>query len=284
MIAEADRPSRMAARVNEERPVRVSKRSCVVTTRLRLLSIAALSSAAIGCGGGGPLLHPAHVLAPGAVSVGAGLSGQLALKPSETTTTTAANAASGGALQDLGVAAGVAPWVSGRMGVAGDNDFGLTYSGRAIRVDGRHAFSLGKPTLSIGLGASAIMARRPGDGNDVSGVFGGGADLPILIGVKSPSDIYSVWFGPRAGFEILAGRLQLGQDTAAQTFDVQARHFYGMLVAGVRVGFRHVHVAIELDAGYHRVDGTFKSTGSGETSTHVQQITLTPAGALEVSF
>ena len=282
MIAEAARPSRAIARVHGPRSAPVSERSCVITTRLRLLSIAALSLSAVACGGGGPLLHPAHVLAPGSVSVGAGLSGQLALKP--TPTTTAADVANAGSLQDLGVAAGVAPWVSGRMGVAGDNDFGLTYSGRAIRFDGRHAFSLGKPTLSIGLGASAIMARRPGEGNDTSGVFGGGADVPILIGVKSPSDIYSVWFGPRAGFEIMAGRLQLGQDTAAQTFDVQARHFYGMLVAGVRVGFRHVHVAVELDAGYHRVDGSFKSMGSGETSTHVQQITLTPAGALEVSF
>ncbi|MFT3766356.1 MAG: hypothetical protein QM820_12720 [Minicystis sp.] len=248
--------------------------------RIRVLFVASLSLLGSACGGGGPLLHPAHVLPPGSVSVGAGLSGQLALK----SLPSGPSAVNDGSLQELGVAPGVAPWISGRMGVAGDNDVGLTYSGRAIRVDGRHAFSLGKPTLSVGLGASAIMARRPGDGNDASGVFGGGADVPILIGVRSASDIYALWFGPRAGFEIMGGRLQLGADTAAQTFDVHARHFYGMLVAGLRVGFRHVHVALELDAGYHRVDGTFKATGSGEAETHVQQITLTPAGALEVSF
>lgn len=236
-----------------------------------------------GCGGGAPLLHPAHVLPPGDVSVGAGLSGQLALKalPAETTSSAQNNDAS---LQDLGVAPGVAPWVSGRMGVKGDNEFGLTFSGRDLRLDGRHAFSLGKPTLSIGLGATAIIAHQPGDGGNASGVFGGGADLPILIGFKSASDLYSVWFGPRGGFEILSGRLQLGKDTAAQTFDVGARHFYGMLVAGLRVGFRHVHVAIELDAGYHSVSGTFKPSTGSETSTNVQQITLTPAGALEISF
>jgi len=215
--------------------------------------------------------------------VGAGLSGQLALKPLPPEAM--AGAQNDASLQQLGVAPGVAPWVSGRVGLAGDNDVGLTYAGRSIRLDGRHAFSLGRPTLSIGLGASAIMARRPGDGNDVSGVFGGGADVPLLIGVKSASDLYAIWFGPRGGFEIMGGRLQLGPEGMATTYDVHAKHFYGMLVAGMRVGFRHVHVAIELDAAYHHVDGTFAPTGNGaQTSTNVQQITLTPAGALEVSF
>jgi hypothetical protein len=233
-----------------------------------------------GCGGGGPLLHPAHVLAPGAVSVGAGLSGQLALKPLPGQ----AASANDGPLQELGVAPGVAPWVSGRMGVADSNDFGLTYSGRSLRVDGRHAFVMGKAAISLGLGASAIMARRPGDGSDASGVFGGGADVPLLVGWHSSSDIYALWFGPRGGFEVIGGRLQLGQDTAAQVFDVHARHFYGMLVAGMRVGFRHVHVALEVDAAYHSVDGTFRLGTGAETSTHVQQISLTPAGALEITF
>lgn len=237
-----------------------------------------------GCGGGAPLLHPAHVLPPGGVTVGAGLSGQLALRPLPASATGVVK--NEGALQDLGVAPGVAPWVGGRMGVAGDNDFGLTYAGRALRVDGRHAFSIGRrAALSLGLGASAIMAHRPGSGSDVSGVYGGGADVPLLIGWKSTGDLYSVWFGPRGGFEIMGGRLQLGEGMSAAAYDVSARHYYGMLVAGLRVGFRHVHVAIELDGAYHRVDGAFGVAGKGgKVSTNVQQITLTPAGALEVSF
>lgn len=262
---------------------RASARSGPGRARPAIVCLALVSAwFGAGCGGGAPLLHPAHVLPPGGVTVGAGLSGQLALRPLPAQTTPASQ--NDASLQDLGVAPGVAPWVSGRFGVAGDNDFGLTYSGRGIRVDGRHAFALGRAALSIGLGASAIMARRPGEGNDVSGVFGGGADVPLLIGVKSASDIYAVWFGPRGGFEIMGGRLQVGKDTAASFFDVQARHYYGMLVAGLRVGFRHVHVAIELDAGYHRVDGTFKKDKGAESSTSVQQLSLTPAGALEVSF
>lgn len=244
------------------------------------------------------MLHPAHVLPPGEVAIGAGVSGQLALRTLPSTAQ--AGDKNAGSLQDLGIAPGVAPWASGRMGLTGSNEVGLTYAGREIRLDGRHAFALGtgsgsgRATLSTGLGVAAVMARRPGGGrNDASGIFGGGADIPLLIGVKSASDIYALWFGPRAGFEIVAGRLQLGQD-ATSILDVSARHFYGGLVAGMRVGFRHVHAAIELDAGYHRVDGSFKPSapagpGNGgsagtATSTSVQQLSLTPAGALDISF
>jgi hypothetical protein len=240
----------------------------------------AFAPALAGCAGGAPLLHPAHVLPEGAMSLGAGLSGQVALKPS---IPTAATAADQGSLQNLGVSPGVAPWISGRLGFAGSNEAGLTYSGREVRLDGRHAFSLGKPTLSVGLGVSAILAHPPGSGNDPTGVYGAGFDVPVLIGVHSVSDIYAFWFGPRAGFEYLAGGVLL--EEGGTPLDVHARHFYGSLVAGFRVGFRHVHVALELDASYHRADGSFAPTGTGTTtSASVQQITLTPAGALEVNF
>lgn len=249
-------------------------------------ALPALAGVLCACGGGGPLLHPAHPLAPGAVTVGAGLSGQVALKPlPSSSSSNGAAAATAPSLQDLGVSPGVSPWIGGRMGVAGDNDFGLAYTGRTLRLDGRHAFLLGKSgAISLGLGADAVMAHRPGETQDASGVFGGGADVPLLIGWRSTSDLYSIWFGPRGGFEILRGDLQIPSTTGTTALDdVTARHFYGMLVAGLRVGFRHVHVAIELDAAYHRVDGTFRE-GKVETSTSVQQFTLTPAGAIEISF
>src|SRR6202044_1715910 len=114
----------------------------------------------------------------------------------------------------------------------------------------------------------------PGSGSDPSGVYGGGLDVPVLLGVHSANDLYAFWFGPRAGFEYLAGGLQLADQTSP--YDVHARHFYGSLVGGFRVGFRHVHVAIELDATYHRADGDFELTGSmSTTSASVQGITLT---------
>jgi hypothetical protein len=220
--------------------------------------------------------------------VGAGLSGQLALQ--RLPAVPAAVAANQSSLQDLAIAPGVAPWVSGRMGIVGSNEGGLTYSGHALRIDLRHAFTLGKgAALSVGLGGTAVIARRPGEDN-ANGVYGGGGDLPVLIGLRSTGDVYAFWFGPRAGFELLGGGVQLDQNSPV--LEVAGRHFYGGLTAGMRVGFRHVHLALEINAAYNRADGTFQTapvagtaTMAGTpTSTSVQQISLTPAGALEITF
>ena len=222
--------------------------------------------------------------------MGAGLSGQLALQRLQAAPgLSAQNEAS---LQNLAVGPGVAPWAAGRIGLAGSNEAGMTYSGRTLRLDARHAFLLGKGNvaLSVGLGASALMAERPGS-DQASGVFGGGADVPVLLGVRSTSGIYSFWFGPRAGFEILSGRVQLVDTSAMPTlYDVAGKHFYAGLTAGARVGFRHVHLALELNAAYHHADGSFRSSPTASApqgpaaSTNVQQLSLTPAGALQITF
>jgi hypothetical protein len=242
----------------------VSRRGGVVPAFLFVLA---------GCGGGAPLLHPAHVLPPGAVRAGAGLSGQIVLRPPP-----AANGVPTPAkLQQITAAPGVAPWVGARIGIRGDNEGGLTYTGRSVRLDGRHAFSLGTPTLSVGLGASALAAQRPGGGGDGSSVFGGGFDVPILFGAKSASDLYSIWVGPRAGMEFLSGRVAI--NSMSPLSSVTARHIFAGVLAGIKVGFRHVHAAIELDFAYHRADGTFADGKVG-----LSQLTLTPGGALLLSF
>jgi hypothetical protein len=237
------------------------------------------------------MLHPAHTLPPGEVSAGAGLSGQLALLPLSTAAGAAQNQAS---LQNLAVDPGVAPWAAGRIGFEGSNEGGLTYSGRTLRLDGRHAFLFGsdnRAAISVGLGVSALMAERPGGSDQASGVFGGGADLPVLIGIRSTGDLYAFWFGPRAGFEILSGRTQLTDSSGTATlYDVSGKHFYAGLTAGAWVGFRHVHLALELNAAYHYADGSFETSPVGTTpagsptSSSVQQIALTPAGAVVVNF
>src|SRR6185369_12120360 len=102
-------------------------------------AVAAALTSLVGCAGGGPLLHPAHVLKPGEVQVGAGLSGQIALRVLPSVTAGEAE------LQRLTVAPGVAPWAGARVGIAGSNEAGLAYTGRSIRLDGRYAFSLGAP-------------------------------------------------------------------------------------------------------------------------------------------
>ena len=133
--------------------------------------LAAAALGLFGCGAGAPLLHPAHVLHAGDVSAGAGLSGELVVS---------SGADPSGRLLQLAAASGVAPWVSGRVGLAGDNEAGLTYTGRNVRLDVRHAFAIGAAALSVGIGGSLIIAERPGvdvHGRDV-GVFGGGIDVP----------------------------------------------------------------------------------------------------------
>jgi hypothetical protein len=235
--------------------------------------VPALLFALAGCGGGAPLLHPAHVLPPGAVRAGAGLSGQIALRSFPALKGVATPVK----LQQLTAAPGVAPWVSARIGIQGENEAGLTYTGRSLRLDGRHAFSLGAPTLSVGLGASALSAQRPGEGADGSSVFGGGFDVPILFGARSASDLYSIWVGPRAGMEFLSGRVAI--DGMSPLSNVTARHIFAGVLAGLKVGFRHVHAAIELDFTYHRADGVFAGAKVG-----LSQLALTPGGALLLSF
>lgn len=253
-----------------------------------------LGATLTACGGGAPMLHAAHVLPPGEISVGAGLSGQLALLPLQAGQVAGVPATQNqSSLETLAVGPGVAPWAAGRIGFEGSNEAGLTYSGRTLRLDGRHAFLLGKGNvaLSVGLGASALMADRPGGGDQASGVFGGGADIPVLIGWRSTSNLYAFWVGPRGGFEVLSGRVQLLDVSATPTlYDFSGKHFYGGLTAGTRVGFRHVYLALEVNAAYHAADGSFQTSPTATSpagpsaSTSVQQLSVTPAGALIVTF
>jgi hypothetical protein len=242
-----------------------------------------------GCGGGAPLLHPAHVLRPGVVSAGAGVSGEIAVRPlpqpiaasSPVAPNGSASGNEAGLANELGVAPGVAPWVGARFGIVGDNEAGLTYAGRALRLDGRHAFELGGTTLSLGLGASAIAARRPDAAG--SGVFGGGVDVPLLVGWRSRSDVYAGWLGPRGGVELLRGRIldsELGPVAGpATSLDASITHGFVGGVVGARVGFRHLHVAVELDGAWHHVSGSL-----GPRSASLDQVTITPAGALVATF
>jgi hypothetical protein len=245
-------------------------------------AITVLASAALsllGCGAGAPLLHPAHVLHAGDVSAGAGLSGELSL--SNLSVGPGSDPRLAGKLAQLAAAPGLAPWVNGRFGIVGNNEAGLTYTGRTLRVDLRHAFVFGSAALSVGVGGSMIAAERPGQDLAGSTVFGGGIDVPVLFGVHSKSDLYAFWIGPRGGFEALSGQVAVspGQTDVLVLSDVRARHLFGGFVVGVRGGFRHVHAAIELDGAYHRADGSILGASTG-----VGLFALAPSGALILSF
>lgn len=231
-------------------------------------------------------MHPAHVLSPGDVSMGAGVSGRaLVLRATASST----GDQSGSVLQSAAVATGVAPWVAARVGIAGSNEGGITYTGRSARLDVRHAFDLGRPTISVGLGASVVIPDRPGSSGERSGVYGGGLDLPVLLGVHSRSDLYALWIGPRAGFELLRGSVSetalipgtAGPGVASDKLDdVSARHFFVGGLAGLRAGFRHLHVAFEVAASYHAAEGSFGAL----PATSIRALSITPAGALIATF
>jgi hypothetical protein len=242
------------------------------STRVALLALAVAGLA--GCGGSSPLLHPAHVLNPGKTSVAGGMSGQLSVARDR-------DDDGRSIVEDVAVAPGVAPFVGARIGIEGDNEAGIAYTGRAARIDFRHAFRIAPLHLSLGVGGNALLPK-PNDDDSLS-VYGGGADFPVLLGWTSDADLYSVWFGPRGGFDIFGGNAASsliragGSETSTETLSGSHGYFGG--VAGLRVGFRHVHAALELDVLYH-----LGSVSFDDDSFSGGALTISPSGALAVSF
>jgi hypothetical protein len=251
-----------------------------------------------GCGGGLPLLHPAQTLGPGEVRAFAGFSSNMAVGSLSTATRNAVNEAAAnpnppsrgdatyaaGALVAASIGPGLAPVVGARVGVGSQAEGGLVYTGRAVRADLRRSFELSDSwALSVGIGGSATLYGRDGGASlpdvDLGRLHGWGADVPILVGYESDGDLYMVWFGARGGWEHVdiddvtsePGSGQLGTPPIA----LSATRFWAGGLLGVAVGFRHVHVAMELDASYASVTGYYD-----ETHAHVAGLTLAPAAAL----
>ncbi len=164
------------------------------------------------------------------------------------------------------------------------------YTGRGARIDLRRAFSLGKRpsswALSIGLGFDAAFSGRQTDtltGVDNANLFGFGGDLPILVGWKSQAGLYYAWVGARIGYEhdsIQPRNTEAvppgSQNTGPQ---LQGDRFSAGGLVGLAIGFRHVHVALELEADYAGVWGTF-----GGVKAQVDGLSLTPATAVWWDF
>lgn len=269
-------------------------------------SVASLASlASIGCGGGAPLLHPARTLPRGEVRVAGGLSGHFAPGALAGHLRDARGAAAAdpqgvpgapgsnpeyarGALVAAAIAPGVAPFVGARVGLASAFEGGLSYTGRAVRVDVRRSFDDKALSLSIGVGGTAALyGRDPGTnalpGVDLSALKGYGADVPVLVGWQSAGGIYRVWGGARGGFERDSlTRLSTEPKDAppgAAPITLDATRFYAGGVLGVATGVRHVHVAVELQIAYQGASGTYNGTPVSITG-----VTITPATALLWSF
>lgn len=244
-----------------------------VQPKSALVALAA-AVAAGGCGGAAPLMHTAHALAEDEVTIGGGFSGTIPVSAPELV------GPAEQALESGAFSPGLAPWVGGRLGLASQFDAGLTYTGRAIRLDGRRSFAFGdedEAAVSLGIGASGLLPKRDDDLGSRVGGFGG--DVPLLIGWRSTADIYAVWAGVRGGAELLRGQRELVADptdpSAPLVEDLEGWHTHAGGLLGVRVGFRYIFAVFEVGAAMHWAEG---SVGAVDVS--VQQFTLAPSGAL----
>lgn len=264
------------------------------------------ASVLVGCGGASPLLHPAQVLPTGEVRGEAGIAARAVvgnLGDALRNATNAAAAANGqgttpvidqtyaqGALVAAAMAPDLSPVAGARVGVGAGFEGGLVYTGRGARADLRRAFPLGKkPTpwaLSIGVGLSAAFSGRQTHtltGVDDANLFGFGGDVPVLVGYKSTAGLYYVWIGARFSYEhdTIQPRNSEAVPPGAQSTAPQLvgdRFAVGGLL-GLAIGFRHIHVAIELEADYAAITGTF-----GGVTGRVDGLSLTPATALWWDF
>jgi len=262
------------------------------------LSLVALAVGLAGCGGGLPLLHPARTLGIGDVRALAGFSSNIAVGNLSSAVRNAANAGAAaaaapmpgntsyaeGALVAASVGPGLAPVAGARVGIGSQAEGGLAYTGRSVRADVRRSFDMSSTwALSVGAGGSAALYGRAQTDAlpavDLGRLHGWGADVPVLVGYESDGDLYMFWAGVRAGWEHVdiddvtsePGSGQLGPTPIS----LAATRFWGGGLIGAAVGFRHVHVAMELDVSYASITGDYNGAHA-----HIAGVTLAPASAL----
>jgi hypothetical protein len=249
------------------------------------------------------------------VSFGAGLSGQFASSGAETRIDRGRAAAAGpladpatarayaeGVLTDALLGPGISPWVSARVGLPRASEAGLTYTGRSLRLDGRHVLSLGSEwALSLGLGASAVLlhpdSSAPGETPEGAGApaefgldaNGWGADIPLLVGYQPIDGFVDVWMGARAGFEHISGELRAqDDDPASPRFDASGNRLWASALAGVSLGVPPIWLRFELAGTFHRLSG--KLTGpEGQPPLSFSELdaaawSLAPSGAILGKF
>lgn len=262
------------------------------------------ASGTVGCGGGGPLLHPARTLPSGEVRATGGVAAQIAAGPLSDDIRIARDIAARdpgntpgqpggnpeyakGALVAAAVAPGLSPFIGARVGVGDNFEGGLAYMGRGVRVDMRRSFDFGKWSYSVGLGLNATLAGKQQGSElpnvDLASVKGYGGDIPLLAGWESAGGIYKIWFGARGGFERdIVETLSSEPKTTVignPAIRLEANRAWGGALLGIATGFNHVHVALEISAYYQVVSGSYN-----DTNVTVKGLTVQPATALWWTF
>jgi hypothetical protein len=246
------------------------------------LGIGCTSLLLLGCGGGVPLLHGAHALGPGVTTSTVGFSGVFTTGELRDTVERArqrepaSTAEDGSSAVVAGVGPGIAPMVAMRIGLASDNEVGLSYTGRVVRFDARHAFESGPWALSVGAGlggtVGGVELTEPSPGQSTGKARAIGFDVPVLFGWRSDAGVVSLWTGVRGGSDRIGG-FGAGSD--------RYTHWYVGGLAGLTMGFRHVHVAVALETAYHSVRS---NRDAPQPDFEVHGLTLTPAGGLLFTF
>jgi len=267
-------------------------------SRAALVRLGALGLAATlgGCGGGVPLLHPAHTLPAGRTAFAFGVSDRFVLGDEQRALDDAQRRMPGtpgappldprftrGVLVAVAEGPAVAPFAAARIGIPGTNEAGLSYSGQALRGDFRHAFDWGHSALSAGLG---VTGRGFGQssldllGSDLSRTRGLGVDLPILLGYRTDADLISVWGGLRGSFDHWSGAVSLDPSPA---FDLSARRLALGPVVGMSIGLPPFWVSAELELDYAHVTGSLDRPGT-RYDAQIDGWSARPAGALVAKF
>jgi hypothetical protein len=151
----------------------------------------------------------------------------------------------------------------------------------------RKSITFGRLSLSAGVGGTGLFYGHQNGGDlpnvELGQLRGYGADVPLLVGWSSDNDLYSAWAGPRFGFEH-ASIEQASSEYKSQTLEtnpisLSATRYWAGGLLGLAVGFRHVHVALELDVAYQHLTGAYNAV-----QTSVDGVTLAPATALWITF
>jgi hypothetical protein len=272
---------------------RVSARTAYAARFAWGLGASLLFLSVTGCGGGVPLLHPAHVLAPGKTAFALGVSDRFALADEKKALDYAEQRPPGappgdarygrGIVVALAEGPAVAPYVSARVGIPGSNEAGLSYSGQAVRADARHAFAWEQSAFSAGLGFTGRgLGQSPLDlpGADLDRARGFGVDLPLLYGYRTDADLISVWVGLRGSLDHWSGDVSLDEQRA---FTLSANRLAAGPVLGLAIGLPPLWIAAELEVDYAHISGSLTRPGA-RYDANVDGWSVRPAGALIAKF
>jgi hypothetical protein len=193
-----------------------------------------------------------------------------------------------GALVLAATGPAVAPFIGARVGIGSRFEGGLSYTGRSVRADVRRSFELTPHwDASLGVGGTGVLYGHPErtdlPGVDLDALHGVGADLPVLVGYASEEDLYAFWLGLRAGWQqvhisALSSEPQ-GVSVGAQPISLTVTDLSAGGLLGAAVGFRHLHVAMEVALAYAHLVGSY-----GTTHADVSGLVVVPASCLWWSF